>query len=161
VIHAPTHRGVKGTRFVLEAVDELRAEGVRFRFELIEGLPRAEARRLFERADLLIDQLWLGWYGGLAVELMALGRPVICNIREDGLEFLPPEMSKELPLIRAEPATLAEVLREWLTTRRNELPRLGEQSRRFVERWHDPRDVAKELLADYMTAVSRDAKRSA
>jgi hypothetical protein len=152
VIHAPTHRGVKGTRFVLEAVEKLKAEGIRFRFELIEGLPRAEARRLFERADLLIDQLWLGWYGGLAVELMALGRPVICNIRQDGLRYLPPEMAKELPLIRAEPATLGEVLREWLTTRLHELPRLGEQSRRFVERWHDPRDVAKGLLADYAAA---------
>jgi glycosyltransferase involved in cell wall biosynthesis len=162
VIHAPTHRGVKGTRFVLEAVDKLKAEGVRFRFELIEGLPRAEARRLFERADLLVDQLWLGWYGGIAVELMALGRPVVSNIREDGLKFLPPEMAKDLPLIRAEPATLVAVLRDWLTTRRKELPRIGEQSRRFVERWHDPRDVAKGLLADYSAALTRShtSKRS-
>jgi glycosyltransferase involved in cell wall biosynthesis len=161
VIHAPTHRGVKGTRFVLEAVDKLKAEGVPFRFQLIEGLPRAEARRLFERADLLIDQLWLGWYGGLAVELMALGRPVVCNIRDDGLRFVPPDMGAELPVIRAEPATLAAVLREWLNSRRDELPKVGERSRRYVERWHDPRDVARGLLADYMTAVSRDAKRSA
>jgi glycosyltransferase involved in cell wall biosynthesis len=152
VIHAPTHRGMKGTRFVLEAVDKLRSEGVRFRFQLIEGLPRAEARRLFERADLLVDQLWLGWYGGLAVELMALGRPVVSNIREDGLKFLPPGMADELPVIRAEPATLAAVLREWLTTRRHELPRLGEQSRRFVEKWHDPQDVARGLIADYAKA---------
>ena len=159
VIHAPTHRGVKGTRFVLEAVDKLRSEGVRFRFQLIEGLPRAEARRLFERADLLVDQLWLGWYGGLAVELMALGRPVVCNIRDDGLRFLPPGMAGELPLIRAEPGTLAAVLREWLTTRRHELPALGERSRRFVERWHDPRDVARKVIADYTAAVRRDATR--
>jgi glycosyltransferase involved in cell wall biosynthesis len=161
VIHAPTHRGVKGTRFVLEAVEKLRSEGVRFRFQLIERLPRAEARRLFERADLLVDQLWLGWYGGLAVELMALGRPVVCNIRDDGLRFLPPGMAGELPLIRAEPATLAAVLREWLTTRRHELSKLGERSRRFVERWHDPRDVARELIGDYTAAVGRGAKRRA
>jgi glycosyltransferase involved in cell wall biosynthesis len=153
VIHAPTHRGVKGTRFVLEAVDKLRSEGVRFQFQLVEGLPRAEARRLFERADLLIDQLWLGWYGGLAVELMALGRPVVSNIRDDGLKFLPPGMAAELPVIRAEPATLAAVLREWLTTRRGDLPRLGEASRRFVEKWHDPRDVARGLIADYTAAL--------
>jgi glycosyltransferase involved in cell wall biosynthesis len=153
VIHAPTHRGVKGTRFVVEAVDKLRREGIRFRFQLIEGLPHNEARKLFERADLLIDQLWLGWYGGLAVELMALGRPVVSNIREDGLKFLPPGMADDLPIIRAEPATLAAVLREWLTARRGELPRLGELSRRFVEKWHDPRDVALGLIADYTAAV--------
>jgi glycosyltransferase involved in cell wall biosynthesis len=152
VLHAPTHRGVKGTRFVLDAIDKLKAEGVKFRFQLVEGLPRAEARRLFEQADLLIDQLWLGWYGGLSVELMALGRPVICNIREDGLKFLPPDMAGELPIIRAEPETLATVLREWLANRRSELARRGEESRRYVEKWHDPREVARGLLADYARA---------
>jgi hypothetical protein len=84
-----------------------------------------------------------------------LGRPVVCNIRVDGLKFLPPGMADELPLIRAEPATLAAVLREWLTTRRHELPKLGERSRRFVERWHDPRDVARELVADYTAALMK------
>jgi hypothetical protein len=153
VLHAPTHRGVKGTRFVLDAVDKLKAEGVKFRFQLVEGLPRPVARRLFEQAHLLIDQLWLGWYGGLSVELMALGRPVICNIREDGLKFLPPGMSGELPIIRAAPETLATVLREWLTSRRLELVRRGEESRRYVEKWHDPRDVARGLLADYAAAL--------
>jgi hypothetical protein len=159
VIHAPTHRGVKGTRFVLEAVDKLRSEGVRFRFQLIEGLPRVEARRLFEHADLLIDQLWLGWYGGLAVELMALGRPVICNIREDGLKFLPPGMAAALPVIRAEPTTLTNVLREWLTTRPDELMQVGVKSREFVEHWHDPIEVARELLTDYMASGAAYAGR--
>src|SRR5262249_41606969 len=154
VLHAPTHRGVKGTRFVLDAVEKLKAEGVKFRFQLVEGLPRVVARRLFEQADLLIDQLWLGWYGGLSVELMALGRPVICNIREDGLKFLPHGMAGELPIIRAEPETLATVLRELLTTRRSDLVRRGEESRRYVEKWHDPREVARGLLADYVRAFS-------
>ena len=101
---------MKGTRFVLDAVEKLKAEGVKFRFQLVEGIPRTQARQLFEQADLLIDQLWLGWYGGLSVELMALGRPVICNIRDDGLKFLPPGMASELPIIRSEPATLVSVL---------------------------------------------------
>jgi glycosyltransferase involved in cell wall biosynthesis len=153
VLHAPTHRQVKGTRFVLDAVDKLKAEGVKFRFQLVEGIPRAQARQLFEQADLLIDQLWLGWYGGLSVELMALGRPVISNIREDGLKFIPPAMAAELPVIGVGPETLVQVLRAWLTARRGELPRRGEESRRFVERWHDPREIARGLLADYAAAV--------
>lgn len=152
VIHAPTHRGVKGTRYVLDAVAQLQAEGVPFRFRLVEGLTRAEARKLYDDADLLIDQLWLGWYGGLAVELMALGRPVICNIREDGLKYLPPGMAHDLPFIQAEPATIAGVLREWVTVRKHQLVARGEQSRRFVDRWHDPAEVARGLIADYTAA---------
>jgi len=86
---------------------------------------------------------------------MALGRPVICNIRADGLKFLPPGMADDLPIIRAESETLVEVLRDWLTARRGELARRGEDSRRFVEKWHDPRDVARGLLADYGSALAR------
>jgi hypothetical protein len=155
VLHAPTHREVKGTRFVLDAIGKLKAEGVKFRFQLVEGLPRADARRLFAQAHLLIDQLWLGWYGGLSVELMALGRPVICNVREDGLKFLPPGMADHLPLIRAEPGTLVEILRDWLTARCGDLTSRGVESRRFVEKWHDPRDVARGLLADYEAAIQK------
>jgi len=155
VIHAPTHRGVKGTRYVLDAVEKLKAEGIAFRFKLVEGLTLSEARQLYEAADLLIDQLWLGWYGGLAVELMALGRPVICNIRQDGLKYLPAGMAATLPFIQAEPNSITDVLREWVTTRRDELPRKGQESRRFVDRWHNSVEVARSLVADYTTARSR------
>jgi glycosyltransferase involved in cell wall biosynthesis len=77
VVHAPFRRGVKGSEYVIEAVRRLQQEGVPIEFVLLEGKTREEARRIFERADLLVDQLILGWYGGIAVELMALGKPVV------------------------------------------------------------------------------------
>ncbi|RME84127.1 MAG: glycosyltransferase, partial [Caldilineae bacterium] len=84
VLHAPTHRGAKGTHVVIEAVRRLReVDGVDFEFQLVENLRHTEARQLYERADLLIDQLYAGWYGGLDVELMALGKPVIAADTED------------------------------------------------------------------------------
>ena len=64
-------------------------------------LSNKEARKRYETADILIDQLLAGWYGGLAVELMALGKPVICYIREDDLKYIPKEMRDELPIINA------------------------------------------------------------
>ena len=149
VLHAPSHRGMKGTRHILAAVERLKQEGVPFEFVLVEGLSHAEARSLYQRADLLIDQLLCGWYGGLATELMALGKPVICYLRDGDLGFIPEAMRQELPLIQAEPATIEAVLREWLTVRLAELAERGRMSRRFVERWHDPRKVAASLKADY------------
>lgn len=149
ILHAPSHRAIKGTRYLLEALDRLKAEGVPFELVLVEGLSHAEVRALYERADLLIDQLLCGWYGGLATELMALGKPVICYLREGDLGFLPEAMRQELPLIQADPNSIERVLREWLTTRRQSLPERGRQSRAFVERWHDPGKVAAMLKADY------------
>ncbi|MGH9956641.1 MAG: glycosyltransferase family 1 protein [Pyrinomonadaceae bacterium] len=153
VIHAPSHRGVKGTRFVTDAVARLKAEGVPLEFLLVEGLSNREARKLYERADLLIDQVLIGWYGGLAVEFMALGKPVVCYIREADLKFIPGEMAQELPIIRADHTSLYDTLKVWLTQRRLELPEIGDRSRAYVERWHNPMEIAKRLKADYEVAL--------
>jgi hypothetical protein len=155
VVHAPWHKGVKGTRFVLDAVERLQDEGVPFRFEQIEGLPHAEARRLYNRAHILIDQLLLGWYGGLAVELMALGKPVIAHVRESDLSVLPEAMRAELPVIDATHETIYDVLHEWLTVRKGELAEVGARGRSYVERWHDPLKIAERLRKDYSELASR------
>jgi glycosyltransferase involved in cell wall biosynthesis len=149
VVHAPSHRGVKGTRFILEAVDRLKAEGVRLEFVLVEGLSNAEARRLYERADLLVDQLLIGWYGAVAVEVMALGKPAICYVRDEDLEFIPEGMRRDMPIIGATPGTIYEVLKTHLTVRRRELAEIGRRSRAYVERWHDPLKIAARMKADY------------
>lgn len=149
VVHAPSHRGVKGTRYVLDAVARLQAEGVKLEFILVEGMAHAEAKRIYQRADLLIDQLLAGWYGGLAVEFMALGKPVICYIREDDLKFIPAQMRQALPIINATPDTLYNVLKQWLTIHKSDLPALGKESRVYVERWHDPLKIAASLKVEY------------
>lgn len=158
VIHAPSHRGAKGTRFVLDAVGKLQSEGIPFEFVLIEQLSNAEARKLYEKADLLIDQVLAGWYGGLAVELMALGKPVLCYIREGDLSFIPPAMRQELPIINITPDTLYTILKEYLTVRRHELPAIGQRSRQYVEIWHDPLRIAAQLKTEYEAIMAN--KRS-
>jgi hypothetical protein len=149
VVHAPSHRGTKGTRFVLDAISQLKAEGVAVKFLLVEGMTHTQARRMYEEADLVIDQLLAGWYGGVAVEAMALGKPVICYIREGDLGFIPQQMRQDLPIIRATPGNIYDVLREWLTARRHELREVGSRSRAYVERWHDPLNIAATLKIAY------------
>lgn len=154
VVHAPSHRLVKGTAFLLEAVERLKAEGVDFRFQLVEGLAHAEARRLYASADLAVDQLLAGFYGAFAVELMALGKPVICQLHQADLRRIPDGMRRDLPLIHADPGSIHEVLREWLTTRKGELRAVGERSRAFVEAWHDPVRIAGRVVADYRRVLA-------
>jgi glycosyltransferase involved in cell wall biosynthesis len=160
VVHAPTHQGVKGTRYILDAVEQLHREGVAFEFVLVEGMSRSEARREYESADLLVDQILLGWYGGVAVELMALGKPVVCYIRQEDLKFVPEAMRRDLPLIDASPKTIKAVLGDLLTRRRGELPELGRRSRLFVEEWHDPRKIARQIVTDYHGLMARRSFRN-
>ena len=154
IVHAPTHRAVKGTQFVLDAVSRLQAEGLDFDFQLVEGMTQTEARSVYGRADVVVDQLLVGWYGGLAVEAMALARPTVAFLREEDLGPLPEEMRSEIPVISAEPQTIEAVLKELLTTRRPELAEIGRRGRDYVRRWHDPARIARGLVADYEAALA-------
>ncbi|HTF35253.1 MAG TPA: glycosyltransferase family 1 protein [Myxococcota bacterium] len=149
VVHAPTHRGVKGSRFLFAAAERLRSEGVAFELRLVEGLSHREARRAYEGADLFVDQLLVGWYGGVAVELMALERPVLCFLREEDLRFVPTQMREEIPIVRVAPATIYEVLKEWITASPEHRAEQGRRGRRYVERWHDPARIAADLAQAY------------
>lgn len=154
IVHAPSHRAAKGTEFLLAAVERLRGEGEVFDFQLVEGLQRSEARAIYERADLVVDQLLAGWYGGFATEAMALGKPVICYLREGDLKFIPADMRRELPIISANPANIEDVLRDWINRPTADIRAQGVKSRQFVERWHDPSKIAAEMLRDYVAVQS-------
>ncbi len=152
IVHAPTWREVKGTDAILAAVDALKAEGHDVEFVLIEKIPHDKVRAIYASADILIDQVHVGWYGGLAVELMALGKPVVAYIRRDDLQFIPRAMAEELPVVSADPATLRDVLRPLVSDARQR-QELGLRSRRFVENWHHPRYVAGLTTAAYRRAL--------
>ncbi len=152
--HAPSHRGVKGTALILDALDVLKREGFEFELLLIEGLSNAEAKKRYKAVDVLVDQLFAGWYGGLAVEAMALGKPVVVYIRGADLKFIPPEMAADLPFIQATPMSVESVLREVLEMPRAQLFDLAKRSRAYVERWHNPITIARRIKADIEQAIS-------
>jgi glycosyltransferase involved in cell wall biosynthesis len=156
--HAPSDRVRKGTKRVLEASHELRERGIDHELDLVEGVVRTEARRRLARADVLVDQLVVGWYGGAAVEAMALGRPVVAHVRDEDLAALPGDMAAELPVVRATAANLTDVLADLLTTQQQRLPELGRRSRAYVERWHDPRAIAARTKRAYEQAVAESRR---
>ena len=153
IVHAPSSRDLKGTKHVLEAVRRLSTEGLDLELALVENLPQAQARRVYERATLAIDQLYAGWYGGFAVEAMALGVPVLAYIRDDDLDVVPRAMRDDLPILQARPESLVNVLRHYLTDGRADLAKFREQARRYVERWHDPLRIAAQLEQRYDEAL--------
>ena len=159
-LHAPSHRGAKGTEFVLAAAEALKAEGHAFELRLVEGLSRARALKAYASADVVIDQLLAGWYGGFGVEAMSLGKPLIAYLRAPDLGFLDHDLRAELPVIDATPATILGTMRCVVTMPRSELHARGLAARAFVERWHDPRRLAAQTLADYRAALTSRASRS-
>ncbi|MHA7966971.1 glycosyltransferase family protein [Paenibacillus sp. CAU 1782] len=144
LIHAPTHREIKGSNYIVAAVEHLQNEGFEFDFKLIENLAHLEAMELYEKATLVIDQLLIGAYGHLSVESMAMGKPVICYIRND----LRPKYPAELPVISANPDTIYSTLKSLLSNP-GYFKTIGERGRAFVQQYHDMDAVAQKLINIY------------
>ena len=147
IIHAPSDPNIKGTPLILEALDRLKS---RFDFDLVlvDGKPHHEAMEIYKSADLVIDQVFAGWYGGFAVEVMAMGKPVAAAIRQADLKFIPSEMREQIPVLSVDPSSLTEDLAKILE-RRNEWDQIGLAGRQYVERWHHPRRIAKAMNRIY------------
>jgi hypothetical protein len=152
ILHAPRKRDSKGTKYVLESVSRLKNEGHNIELILIENVRHDEVKGLYAQADILVDQLLTGWYGGLALELMFLGKPVLCYIREQDLKFVPKQMRDDLPIINVNPHNLYDVLKEFVTVKQHLLPEIGRKSRLYAEKWHDPRKIAEKMKRDYEEA---------
>jgi len=143
IVHSPSDRNIKGTRYILQALERLK-NYYQFDFRLLEKLSHDEVVHVTRGADIVIDQLLSGTYGIFALEAMALGKPVLCYIREDLIDKYP----SELPIVNSNVTTIADTLEKLLTDGTLRLE-LGKRGRQYVERYHDSKVVAKTLLDVY------------
>ncbi len=143
ILHAPSDRKVKGTDHVIRAVKSLQDEGYDIELDLIENMNHQEAVEHYRQADIVVDQLLVGWYGMLAIECMALGKPVCVYIRDELKSYL-----HSSPLIDTSPENLEVDLKRLVgdaSLRRN----IAMKARSFVERIHDADGIARRLLEVY------------
>jgi glycosyltransferase involved in cell wall biosynthesis len=143
VVHAPSNRERKGTRFVVEACAQLPVD-----LDIVEGVPHEEARERYARADIVVDQLNAGWHGVFALESMALGKPVVTHLKPDVVARSAEGYGIRIPIVSATKETLVDALRPLV-----EQPALrkdvGAASRAYVERVHDIDRVADRLVDIY------------
>ena len=152
VLHMPTNRSIKGTRYVEQACARLNSGGVPVELMLVEQVPHARVKDLIAQADVVVDQLLIGWYGALAVEAMALGKPVLCYLRAEDLKHFVP-FHEQIPIVRTTKETLAQDL-DGLLRSQSRREELGEAGRRFVTEWHDPLKIARQTVAAYQPSCA-------
>jgi len=140
VVHAPSKRCIKGTKYVLAAVEQLKQEGIRFEFRLIENMPNAQVRELLAEADIVVDQLLSETVATLALESMATGNVVLAR-------YLPERahIPADCPVVNVTAATLADKLREVILDR-DLRRRLAYAGRSYVEKYHDHVRIAQQIL---------------
>jgi glycosyltransferase involved in cell wall biosynthesis len=143
VLHAPSSRRRKGTEHVIAA-----CEGLDVDLVILEGLHHDEAFQRYAEADIVVDQLNAGWYGILAIEAMALGKPVLTFLLEEAVRRTEEAFGVEVPLVAVTKETLRERLAE-LAEAPDDRARIGAASRAYVERVHDADKVADRLIEIY------------
>lgn len=143
ICHAPTKRYLKGTEYVLKAVNELKVK-FDFDFILIENKPHEEVLKIKEqKCDVLVDQLtdFGGFgYGMNSMECLSMGIPSITYLNPQYEEFL-----KIHPFINANKDNIKEVLEKILTNPKMLLKKSAE-SRRWVVKEHNYLNVSKFML---------------
>jgi len=143
ICHAPTKRHLKGTEYVLKAVNELK-DKFDFNFLLIENKPHEEVLKIKEqKCDVLIDQLtdFGGFgYGMNSMECLSMGIPSITYINPQYEKFL-----KIHPFINANKDNIKAVLEKILTNPKVLLKKSAE-SRKWVTKEHNYLNVSKSML---------------
>lgn len=141
IVHAPSNRGKKGTEGILKLLETVKEE---FELVLVENMSHDEAMKVYEKADIIIDQVAIGTYGVFSIEAMALGKPVVTYVSPESIARLP----KELPIVNADFDTMAGKI-EMLLKNPGLRAELGKRGREYVERYHDNTRVAAQLYEIY------------
>jgi len=134
VVHATNHRALSGTKYLIAACGELEKEGYPVELVIVERMKNTEARRIYEQADIIVDHL-LMWHGMFAVEAMALGKPVLCYLREELINDPRNPYAKDIPIVSSNPDNLKENLTRLIVDKSLRLE-LGRRGRKYVEKYH-------------------------
>lgn len=135
ISHSPNHRGAKGTEFIIQAVSELKKEGVDLELDLLEKLPNKEVLVRLSKSDLLIEQVVGGCYAMSGMEGMAVGIPVISYMSESSTEvFRMYSYLNECPVVNSgrDIKTLKEAIKYSIHNRKE----IGEKGLEFVKKYH-------------------------
>lgn len=144
IAHSPNHRIIKGTDYVIAAVDRLKSEGYEIEFHLLEKMKNAEVKKNLEQCDILVELLICG-YGLSGLEGLALGKPVISNFQTDMSVLRYYSYFDECPIVQASIDTIYEKLK-WLVEHPAERAEIGKRSRSYAEKYHS--SLSQQIMWD-------------
>ncbi len=148
IVHSPTHRTVKGTQEIIDAIDAV-SKKANFDFVLVENTPREEVLKIKQSCHIAIDQIGNRGgtgYGINSLETLSMGIPTITAMNCGMDTWLP-----ENPFVVADKDNLAEKILELIEN--EELRKTKrEQSRNWVDKYHSYSSVFEKLTEYYQNA---------
>jgi len=156
IYHSPTNRAIKSTDAVMRAVRSLQRRGYDVVLDLVERRPYVEGVTSRARADVVVDQLTLG-YGLNAIESWAMGLPVVAGVVDPEVRAAMVSRFGVLPFVEATEPTLERELEKLVRspTRRRKAGQVGLE---HALRFHSQAAVVDRLEPIYREAIERSRR---
>lgn len=146
ILHAPNHKTIKGTSYIQKAIDELASEGYPVELVFLQKRPNHEIIEQISKADIVADQLVIGWYAMFALESMALAKPVVCYLREDLIDLYLfsglIENKEEIPFLNSNVFGFKKLIKDVLDEK-IDLTISSRKSFEYVSKYHSIQYVGK------------------
>lgn len=146
---------VKGSKQIRQAIQRLQAEGYSIEAIIFDKVVHKNLKYYQMQADIVVDQLCAGWHGSTGAEAMAVGKPVITSVAAGVIPCIPD--GREYPFVAADKNTIYEVLKECLDNP-VKTKEMGISSRKYAEKYHDYRVVARQLDRVYKRIWNNSSK---
>lgn len=143
IVHSPNHRIIKGTEYIIEAVERLKNE-IDINFILLEKKSNAEVLSILrDQADIFIEKLVGPSYALSAIEAMAYGVPVIGSVDNGDWDDLAKTFRRysflaDCPIVSASVESLEDEIKR-LCVSSEKRRELSLRSREYVMRYHSYR----------------------
>jgi len=154
ILHCPSNKQVKGTYYIHESLDRV-IKTSQYTIKLIlptqkkhsDGTPyaidRYELFKLFQEADIIIDQLIIGWYGLQSIEGLLAGKEVICYVDEKLKSYIYPQC----PIHLADAKSIDSVINNCIeNVMKNGKPTYNQDQINWVEKYHTIENNQQALL---------------
>lgn len=152
ILHAPNHMHFKGSKYLFQAVERLKEEGVPLELKTISGVSNQEVLAAMAEADVIAEQFIGGAFGYTALEALSMGKPVITYVRDDSVL----QSVDDFPCFNATPDTLYDVLKA-IALGEHDLADNGYRSRRYVEQHYSVEAIALRLGEMYRETADMSA----
>lgn len=145
IFHGVSREGVKGTAYIraaLEKVKNVYSDKVEV---IIDGhMPFEQYTKIMQKANIVIDQCLSYAYGINADIAMAQGKIVMSGARIETLNALEVE---NCPIFSIKP-DVNQIYNtiEYIIKNKDKIPKWGMESRKYVERIHDCKKVARKFV---------------
>lgn len=141
-------KNIKGSPFIQDAVDRLKAEGYAVELIYLTNVHQKDMRFYQMQADVIVEQLIIGWWGSTGIETMSLGKPVICYLRPAWKEHffkVYPEYQNQLPIIEANTKNIYDVLKKVIEDQ-SYREQKGRESWAFAQKHFDPKQNVPKFI---------------